>query len=125
VGRDPVRRTRMKVGGLGARDALTKYRVIRRLPHFTLIAAQPFTGRTHQIRVHFSSLGHPIVGDSTYGAPSRFTVGGREVRTLGRTFLHASELTFRHPQNGKLLKLEASLPGELQGFLESLEEMDR
>lgn len=125
VGRDPVRRTRMKVGGLGARDALTRYQVTSRLPHFTLLEAQPHTGRTHQIRVHFASLGHPVVGDSTYGAPAKLRVGGREAKTLGRTFLHASKLAFRHPRSGRLMKLEASLPPELQDFLQWLREASK
>jgi len=120
VGRDPVRRTRMKVGGLRAREALTRYRVIRRLAHFTLLEAEPQTGRTHQIRVHFSSLGHPIVGDTLYGAPAKRRVAGREVATLMRTFLHAKSLEFHHPRTGKLLKLEAPLPRELGDFLNAL-----
>ena len=69
VGRDPVRRTRMKVGGIAPREALTGYRVVKHFPHFTLVEAQPRTGRTHQLRVHFSAIGHPIVGDTLYGAP--------------------------------------------------------
>jgi 23S rRNA pseudouridine1911/1915/1917 synthase len=119
VGRDPVRRTRMKAGGIGAREALTRYRVIRRLSHFTLLEAEPLTGRTHQIRVHLSSIGHPIVGDTTYGAPGKLRVGGREETTLARTFLHASELEFHHPETGLILKLYAPLPEELQAFLAS------
>jgi 23S rRNA pseudouridine1911/1915/1917 synthase len=125
VGRDPVRRTRMKVGGLGARDALTRYQVTSRLLRFTLLEAQPHTGRTHQIRVHFASLGHPVVGDTTYGAPAKLRVGGREVKPLGRTFLHASKLAFHHPCSGKLMNLEAPLPPELQDFLKSLEDAEK
>jgi 23S rRNA pseudouridine1911/1915/1917 synthase len=117
VGRDPVRRTRMKVGGLRARAALTRYRVIRRFPRLTLLEAKPETGRTHQIRVHFASIGHPIVGDTLYGAPAKLRLGGREVPTLARTFLHAAGLGFLQPQNKKLISVETPLPPDLEDFL--------
>ena len=120
IGRDPVRRTRMKAGGLHPRDALTVYRVIRRLPQFTLLEAEPRTGRTHQIRVHFASLGHPIIGDTLYGAPSKLRWEGREVPTLPRTYLHARSLEFRHPRTGELLSLESDLPSDLKFFVEAL-----
>jgi 23S rRNA pseudouridine1911/1915/1917 synthase len=121
VGRDPRRRVRMKVGGIGARDALTRYKVSRRFRTFTLLEAEPHTGRTHQLRVHFSSIGHPIVGDTMYGAPSRLKLAGGENKTLARNFLHARRLEFEHPRSGKTLSFEAPLPGELQEFLNGLE----
>jgi len=120
VGRDPVRRTRMKVGGLRPREALTRYEVVRRYPNFTLLEARPETGRTHQIRVHFASLGHPIVGDTTYGAPGKLRVGGREVATLWRTFLHAGSLEFQHPRTHRAVSFSAPLPSELKDFLRDL-----
>jgi 23S rRNA pseudouridine1911/1915/1917 synthase len=120
VGRDPVRRVRMGVGGIRPREALTRYRVLRRFPHFTLLEAEPRTGRTHQIRVHFSSLGHPIVGDTLYGAPGKLRIGGREVKTLARSFLHASAIEFRHPRTEALVSLRAALPAELERFLSTL-----
>jgi len=121
VGRDPHRRTRMKVGGIAPRQALTKYRVLRRVGHFTLLEAMPQTGRTHQIRVHFASLGHPVVGDTTYGAPAKLRFGGNEELTLARTFLHAAELSFAHPLTSAPLHFEAPLPGELTTFLAHVE----
>jgi len=124
VGRDPLRRTRMKVGGIAAREALTRYRVIQRFPHFTLLEAHPQTGRTHQIRVHFSSPGHPIVGDTTYGAPGKLRIGGREVKTLPRTFLHAFALEFQHPRTHQTVALRAPLPSELEDFLKNLSAED-
>jgi 23S rRNA pseudouridine1911/1915/1917 synthase len=117
VGRDPVRRTRMKVGGLRPREAVTRYEVIRRFPGFTLLEAHPETGRTHQLRVHFAALGHPIVGDTTYGAPGKLHVGGREVATLSRTFLHAGSLEFQHPRRRGNVSFSAPLPRELTDFL--------
>jgi len=122
LGRDPIRRTRMKVGGLRPREALTRYQVIRRLRDFTLLEAHPETGRTHQIRVHFAVLGHPIVGDTTYGAPGKLRIGGREVATLSRTFLHAGFLEFQHPRLRRAVSFSAPLPPELAGFLAGLSE---
>ncbi len=124
VGRDPGRRVRMKAGGIRAREALTLYRVKRQFPHFTLLEAEPHTGRTHQIRVHFAALGHPVVGDTLYGAPSKMTVGGQARRTLERNFLHAAAIEFRHPKSGKPLRLEAPLPNELEAFLKTLADED-
>lgn len=121
VGRDPVRRVRMKAGGIRARDALTNYRVLQRFSHFTLVEAEPRTGRTHQIRVHFAALGHPVVGDTLYGAPSKFMVGGEFRKTLERNFLHAAAIEFRHPRSGETLRLEAPMPGDLRAFLEMLD----
>ncbi len=121
VGRDPFHRVRMKVGGIRAREAQTRYRVLRRFRHFTLVEAAPQTGRTHQLRVHFSSLGHPIVGDTLYGAPARLRIGGREAKTLERNFLHAAALEFRHPRTGQSMTFHASLPAELKDFLNTLD----
>ncbi len=120
VGRDPVRRTRMKVGGLRPRDSLTRYEVVRRFPAFTMLAAHPETGRTHQIRVHFAALGHPIVGDTTYGAPGKLRIADREVPTLFRTFLHAESLEFEHPRLHRVMSFSAPLPPELSDFLRDL-----
>jgi 23S rRNA pseudouridine1911/1915/1917 synthase len=122
VGRDPFRRTRMKAGGLRPREALTRYQVIRRFPDFTLLEAHPETGRTHQIRVHFAALGHPVVGDTTYGAPAKLHLGGREVATLARTFLHAGRLEFQHPRTRRVVSFSAPLPPELEEFFSSLSE---
>ena len=125
IGRDPGHRTRMRAGGIRAREAKTRYRVIRRFPYFTLVEAEPETGRTHQIRVHFSSIGHPIVGDTLYRAPGRVTIGGREEKTLGRNFLHAAAIEFTHPHDARKMRFEAPLPDELRGLLEKLEETEK
>ena len=125
VGRDPVRRTRMKVGGIAPRQALTRYRVVRRIGRFTLVEAVPRTGRTHQIRVHLSSIGHPVVGDTTYGAPAKLRLGPRDEATLPRTFLHAAKLEFQQPLTGEPLRFEAPLPKELAAFLAHVERSER
>lgn len=125
VGRDPIRRTRMKAGGIAPREALTRFRVVRRFPHYTLLTAEPHTGRTHQLRVHFSSIGNPIVGDTLYGAPGKLKLGGREEKTLARNFLHASAIEFRHPRSGQTLRVEAPLPAELASSLKMIAAEDR
>jgi 23S rRNA pseudouridine1911/1915/1917 synthase len=125
VGRDPHRRTRMKAGGIAPREALTRYRVLRRLGQFTLLEAMPQTGRTHQIRVHLASLGHPVVGDTTYGAPAKLRWETSEEPTLPRTFLHAAKLAFAHPVTGAPLQFEAPLPEELAEFVAHLESRER
>ncbi|MGH9405238.1 MAG: RluA family pseudouridine synthase [Terriglobia bacterium] len=120
IGRDTRDRYRMRTNGACARDALTEYRVLRRLSRFTLLRVAPRTGRTHQIRVHLASIGHSVAGDTLYGAPAQFRVAHVMRKTLPRTFLHASALEFRHPSTGVALSFEAPLPAELVEFLSSL-----
>ena len=124
IARDPRNRTRMAVVQSG-RTALSLYRVKRRYEFFTLLDVELKTGRTHQIRVHLSWLKHPVVGDDVYG-------GGRDnairdpklkarIRRLGRHFLHAEQLAFRHPTTGKLMEFRAPLPVELNEVITELE----
>jgi 23S rRNA pseudouridine1911/1915/1917 synthase len=141
VGRDPVRRTRMTAKPQdNARTAVSHYEVVRRLENrfgkFTLVKVRIETGRTHQIRVHMASIGHPVVGDTLYGGAGQLTdqVASQaaiskaarrksepERLKLGRNFLHAARLEFTHPVTGKLLELEAPLPEELETFLSRLD----
>ncbi len=120
VGRDRRRRVRMRAGGVAPRAALTKFEVTKRFEGFTLLRARPETGRTHQIRVHFAARGKPVVGDTLYGAPSRFRLGGRWWETLKRNFLHAEEIRFHHPSTEAQMIFRAALPAELEEFLERL-----
>jgi 23S rRNA pseudouridine1911/1915/1917 synthase len=125
ISRDRVRRTRMTTRRSGGREAITHYLVQRRiqskLVKLTLLEVRIDTGRTHQIRVHLASLGHPVVGDVLYGAP-------REIRTkdaaisLSRNFLHAAELQFHHPGTNELMKFSRPLPRELEDFLKIVRE---
>ena len=117
IARDPVRRVRMTARLSQGRAAQTEYRVLRRFPGFTLLDVRIGTGRTHQIRVHLSTLGHPVVGDTVYGAPAR--VAGRP--PLGRYFLHARRIRFRQPSSGEEITVEAPLPPELRDWLAALE----
>jgi 23S rRNA pseudouridine1911/1915/1917 synthase len=124
ISRDPVRRTRMTTRLATGREAITHYRVVRRIEgnfgKFTLLEVKIDTGRTHQIRVHMAALGHPVVGDALYGAPRQLR-GKVEQPGLGRNFLHAAELEFRHPRTGAKIALKSDLPEELQAFLTALE----
>jgi 23S rRNA pseudouridine1911/1915/1917 synthase len=141
VGRDPVRRTRMTTQPTeNARTAVSHFEVVRRLSNrfgkFTLVRVRIETGRTHQIRVHMASIGHPVVGDTLYGGSGQLTdqVASQAAQSkaarrkaeperlkLGRNFLHAARLEFTHPRTGKQLELEAPLPEELESFLGRLE----
>jgi 23S rRNA pseudouridine1911/1915/1917 synthase len=125
ISRDPVRRMKMTARLEGGRAAVTHYRVARRLDtrfgKFTLLDVKIDTGRTHQIRVHVAAMGHPVVGDTMYGAPAQAR-GKSAVIVLKRNFLHAAELEFAHPKTGKSIALKSELPEELQDFLRKVEE---
>ncbi|MFA5383750.1 MAG: RluA family pseudouridine synthase [Eubacteriales bacterium] len=114
VGRHPRDRQRMAVINTGGRHAITHYDVVRRFEKVTLLRVRLETGRTHQIRVHMTYLGYPLVGDTKY-APSRnhFSLEGQ--------FLHAQVLGFKHPSSGEYLEFSAPLPEELAAFLEQFE----
>lgn len=112
ITRDPVRRTRMTCRLEAGRTALTDWKVLRRFARHTLLEVKIGTGRTHQIRVHLSSIGHPIVGDTLYGAPASKWLAER-------FFLHATRLRFRSPATGEVVTLEAPLPGELADMIEA------
>lgn len=117
IARDPVRRIRMTARLPHGRTARTEYRVLRRFAHFTLLEVRIGTGRTHQIRVHLSNAGHPVAGDTLYGAPAK--VEGRP--PLGRYFLHAQRIRFRRPSTGEAITVEAPLPAELEEWLAGVE----
>jgi 23S rRNA pseudouridine1911/1915/1917 synthase len=120
IARDPRHRTRMGVVRKG-RPALSLYRVRRRFERFTLLDVEIKTGRTHQIRVHLQWMKHPVVGDKVYGEGRDKSVADASLRVainrMGRQFLHAAELGFRHPGTGEQLLFSSPLPTELQDFL--------
>jgi 23S rRNA pseudouridine1911/1915/1917 synthase len=120
VARDLKRRSRMTARRRDGREARTDWRVRLRLEDFTLVEAELHTGRTHQIRVHFSALGSPVVGDTLYGAPRQERVGTGLLPPLGRNFLHAARIAFAHPITGKQIEARAPLPAELVSYLKNL-----
>lgn len=148
ISRDAIRRTRMTTRRTGGRDAVSHWKVLKKFEsaygRFTLVEVRIDTGRTHQIRVHMASIGHPVVGDTLYGAPrelkkiaaassaavkrSRTPVPSESRRTepeatmtLGRNFLHAAAIEFLHPRSGERMAFSTPLPDELQEFLSQLE----
>jgi 23S rRNA pseudouridine1911/1915/1917 synthase len=109
IGRHPQIRTKMAVGGVGAREARTHFTLERSLGRVSLLRLRLDTGRTHQIRVHLQAIGHPICGDPEYGTPG--------VLDLGRQFLHAARLALPHPVTGAPVEVHSPLPGDLRDAL--------
>jgi 23S rRNA pseudouridine1911/1915/1917 synthase len=109
ITRDPVRRTRMTAKLGHGRAAITEYRVVRRFERFTYLQVRIGTGRTHQIRAHLSSIGHPVAGDRVYGA-----------KTAERFFLHAWRIVFVTPATGERVEVEAPLDAVLERWLEAI-----
>lgn len=137
ISRDQQRRTRMTTRRMGGRTAVSHYRVLERFQsrygHFTLVEVEIETGRTHQIRVHLSSIGHPVVGDTLYGAPQNIlprldapatrlqkAAALEQAISVDRNFLHAMRLRLTHPESGKNMEFEALLPADLEGWLTRL-----
>jgi 23S rRNA pseudouridine1911/1915/1917 synthase len=122
IGRDPVKRQKMSARARRAREAVTRITRVHHLPGLTLCQVAIHTGRTHQIRVHLSAIGHPIVGDSLYGGVHRRVPGDiRAVQRLERPFLHAGRLVFHHPQDERRMEFTAPLPDDLASVLEDLQ----
>lgn len=110
IGRDPRNRKRMAVVAEG-REARTNYHVIKYIGNYTLLEVRPETGRTHQIRVHLSAIGYPVVGDPVYGVKSPY---------LSRQFLHACRLGFKLPSSGEYVEFTSELPPDLEQALENI-----
>jgi 23S rRNA pseudouridine1911/1915/1917 synthase len=123
IARDLLRRIRMTTRRADGRSAVSHVKVLERIksPYgpFTLVEVRIETGRTHQIRVHMQSLGHPVVGDNLYGAPHIIPGLAPEFQ-LERNFLHAAHLSFTHPQTHKPMDIDAPLPAELETFLAAI-----
>jgi len=130
IGRDPIHRTRMATPKkfwhgtaiTNLREARTDWRALTTIDTVTLVEVQLHTGRTHQIRVHFSSLKHPVVGDTLYGAVTQMRIGKVSLPALGRNFLHAAKLGFTQPRTGAWIEVRAPLPRELGEFLRKVSE---
>ena len=125
IGRDPIHRTRMTTQRkswhgeaiANPREARTDWKALAKIDSTTLVEVQLHTGRTHQIRVHFSALKHPVVGDTLYGAARELRVGKLDLPPLGRNFLHAAKLGFAQPRTGAWIEVRAALPRELRDYL--------
>jgi 23S rRNA pseudouridine1911/1915/1917 synthase len=121
IGRDPDNRQKMSSRAKYAREAVTRITRAHQMPGVTLCQVAIHTGRTHQIRVHLSAIGHPIVGDALYGGVHRRVPGDiRAVQRLERPFLHAARLVFKHPRDGRRMEFIAPLPQDLESVLEDL-----
>ncbi len=110
IGRDPRNRKRMAIVAEG-REARTEYGVVNYIGNYTLLEVRPETGRTHQIRVHLSAIGYPVVGDKVYGVKSTY---------LSRQFVHASRLGFKLPSSGEYVEFESELPPDLVQALKDI-----
>jgi 23S rRNA pseudouridine1911/1915/1917 synthase len=130
IGRDPRQRRRMAVVQRGGRPARTEWQVLERFDWLTLLRVGLRTGRTHQVRVHMASVGHPVFGDAAYGgvdfvsrlAPRDRPSAHQWLRTVGRVALHAYRLRFRHPADGEWLTFEAPVPPDMEAVLLALSE---
>ncbi len=124
IGRDPVHRRRMSVRAPRGREARTSWRVEERFDGAALLRVRIHTGRTHQVRVHLASTGHPVAGDDVYGGkrtlPSRRGAAREAFASLERPALHAARLSFTHPATGERLTFEAPLPADLESVLARL-----
>lgn len=109
IGRAARRRHRMAVSGAASREARTHFTVLELLPRESYVEARLETGRTHQIRAHFAAIGHPLVGDTTYGGGARYG--------LERPFLHSHRIAFAHPDSGRRMELSSPLPAALEAAL--------
>jgi 23S rRNA pseudouridine1911/1915/1917 synthase len=128
IGRHPTNRRKMAIVARGGRPALTRYRLLRRVGRAaSLVECRLATGRTHQIRVHMAAIGHPLVGDGTYGgkAATRLAAAGipKEDSPAGlrRQALHACVLGFRHPRSQEPLRWQSDLPKDIKELISSLE----
>ena len=128
IGRHPTARQRMSVHARRGKTAVTRWRVLQEFPGpLTLVELSPETGRTHQLRVHLASEGHPAPGDATYGGGVSRLAGAPSLRALKplvpRQLLHAWKLTVTHPRTGERLSWEAPLPEDFQAVVDYLEKM--
>jgi 23S rRNA pseudouridine1911/1915/1917 synthase len=121
IGRDPKDRQKMSTRARHARHAATRVTGAEHLRGVSLLTVAIATGRTHQIRVHLSEIGHPVVGDATYGGIRRHIPGDlRPLLRLDRPFLHANRIVFKHPADARRLEFTAPLPQDLQTILDEI-----
>ncbi|GAB4483448.1 MAG: RluA family pseudouridine synthase [Thermodesulfovibrionales bacterium] len=119
IGRSDSDRKKMSTRTRSGKEASTSWEAVERFTAATLIRARLGTGRTHQIRVHFSAVGHPVIGDRTYGRRLSIEIGRRRV-PVARQMLHAEILGFRHPDSGRQMEFRSELPGDMADLLRQL-----
>jgi 23S rRNA pseudouridine1911/1915/1917 synthase len=115
LGRSLQDRKKIVVGPLSKKESVTEFEVIERTANYTLVKAHPLTGRTHQIRSHFAYIGHPIVGDETYGG--RIVIDNKKFK---RQMLHAYTISFTHPSLHKTISFQAPVPGDMKKYFKNL-----
>jgi len=129
IGRDPVHRKRMSTRAPRGREARSSWTLVERFDGAALLRVRIHTGRTHQVRVHLASIGHPLAGDRVYGGsrtPSSRTAAARQaLAALERPALHAARLAFAHPASGERAEFEAPLPADLESVLSALRAASR
>ncbi len=121
IGRSASDRKKMSTRTRRGKEAVTQFKVIKRFGSATLAEISILTGRTHQIRVHFASIGHPVVGDKTYGKKTSLKLKDKTIH-FPRQMLHAYSLELKHPVNGKPVKLTAPMPGDMEKVIQELED---
>jgi len=119
IGRSVSNRKKMSIRTRRGKEAITRFRVLKRFDSATLVSVRILTGRTHQIRVHFASQGHPVLGDMTYGKKSSLRSGQKEIR-FPRQMLHAQYLKLRHPATGEIMEFEAPVPEDMEQVIQEL-----
>lgn len=120
IGRAIYDRKKMSTKSKKVKEAITQWEVVKNFKDFTLVKVKIITGRTHQIRVHFASIGHPVLGDKTYGKKTYIEFDRKKI-AIPRQMLHAYKIELTHPITGRLLKFEASLPDDIKEILNILE----
>ena len=126
IGRDTSQRQKMSTRARRARSAVTRVTWARHLKGVSLLKVAIATGRTHQIRVHLSAIGHPVVGDPVYGGVHRRVAADlRPVMRLERPFLHAARLSFTHPSDGRRVDFDSPLPPDLEAVIDEIEELQK
>ncbi|GAQ94041.1 23S rRNA pseudouridine1911/1915/1917 synthase [Thermodesulfovibrio aggregans] len=120
IGRAIYNRKKMSTRAKKAKEAITEWTVVKNFKNYTLVKVRIVTGRTHQIRVHFSAIGHPILGDRIYGKKTHIELGRKRLPIL-RQMLHAWKIEFKHPITGETLQFEAPLPNDMREIIEVLE----
>ena len=122
IGRDRLHRKKFSARTTRPKPSTTRYRVLTQFDTAALVEVMPLTGRTHQIRVHFAAIRHPLLGDALYGGPSRL---GRDGEPIPRQMLHAQSLGVRHPATGEFMRWEAPIPDDMTAVIAGLKRVDK